>query len=197
MFFRHQFRTCRSEHRHHSAISLCALPLVQIFERTFTALRYITVFGSFCSIGITSSYAFSIRGNGFPIKEFYFLNLENLNILISHIMMYIFCVLYRTPYDFEDRPLCPHCLSPLIFLEMSGADFGDTFQQAVRTFGGHREKYRLILFCNTHTTFVLRCGKRYEIIPCRAGSRGLNPHIFNTENTDNRNSAFSRRIPAY
>ena len=88
---------------------------------------------------------FSIRGNGFPIKEFYFLNLENLNILISHIMMYIFCVLYRTPYDFKDRPLCPHCLSiPLIFLEMSGADFGDTFQQAVRTFGGHREKYRLI-----------------------------------------------------
>ena len=33
---------------------------------------------------------------------------------------------------------------PLIFLEMSGADFGDTFQQAVRIFGGHREKYRLI-----------------------------------------------------
>ena len=58
VFFRHQFRTCRSEHRHHSAISLCALPLVQIFERTFTALRYITVFGLFRSIGITSSYAF-------------------------------------------------------------------------------------------------------------------------------------------
>lgn len=145
VFFRHQFRTCRSEHRHHSAISLCALPLVQIFERTFTALRYITVFGPFRSIGITSSYAFSIRGNGFPIKEFYFLNLENLNMLISHIMTYIFCVLYRTPYDFKDRPLCPHCLSiPLIFLEMPGADFGDTFQQSVRIFGGHREKYRLI-----------------------------------------------------
>ena len=59
---------------------------------------------------------FSIRGNGFPIKEFYFLNLENLNILISHIIMYIFCVLYRTPYDFKDRPLCPYCLySPHIF----------------------------------------------------------------------------------
>ena len=100
VFFRHQFRTCRSEHRHHSAISLCALPLVQIFERTFTALRYITVFGPFRSIGITSSYAFSIRGNGFPIKEFYFLNLENLNMLISHVTMCIFLCIVQNHIRF-------------------------------------------------------------------------------------------------
>lgn len=109
-----------------------------------------------------------------------------------------FCVLYRTPYNFKDRPLCPYCLySPHIFRNVRR-----WFWRYIPTGRTHlrRAPWKISSnFCSVIRIRLSYCGtvSAMKLSHAEQAAGELNPHIFNAENTDNRNSAFSRRIPAY